>query len=701
MTSQSLQFNILTFKLPSEQLTFYFNNQEEQGLVRCYIKTVPDEVVGYFGEQEHYWTSFTEEKEGFLSVTKKTAPDKTAETTKAGTEVLRNIHNSAFTLSVLKKYCNALVAEYFKEKGGLVMPDFVEATEVWLPSDKQDSAGMYDMYRKFSLKVQKTVVSEGWELMVIYKGTSKVFRKSVEDLHDEIPSKAFNWVIHENIFYRFQDLPVAVRRNMEAVYPVWNFDIRDALNQKTDAPDRGNKYRKFKEEIDYIYSQYLNKEEFKSILNLSGEGFFKVPDRLIGEVRHGSNRMLFGNGETDISPMKGLNTHGPYDVSDAAVIEFFYIFHPEHENAVMKLHEYFKGKHQEFKGLHKFILTPYHPDKNLKIVFQNKENPWPEIKEGLRNLRPEKNIRYVAIYVSPFSKEQATPQQRKVYYHLKEELLHHGILSQVIDARKTMNNASFQYSALNMAIAILAKLDGIPWKLNTDLKKELIVGVGAFRNRESGVKYIASAFSFDNTGQFNCFDHFYENQTRELAGSIMFKVKQYTSLDPTLKRLVIHFYKTMSKQEMEPIEEGLKNLGIDIPVFIVSINKTESTDITAFDTANPVLMPFSGTYINVGYRQYILFNNTRYEDGFFRPGDGHPFPIKLKLFCSEKYLLDDTRTTRELIDQVYQFSRMYWKSVKQQNLPVTLKYSEMVAEMLPHFQGTAIPEFGKDKLWFL
>ena len=71
------------------------------------------------------------------------------------------------------------------------------------------------------------------------------------------------------------------------------------------------------------------------------------------------------------------------------------------------------------------------------------------------------------------------------------------------------------------------------------------------------------------------------------------------------------------------------------------------------------------------------------------------------MFCSQSDLLKDTKTVKELIEQVYQFSRMYWKSVKQQNLPVTIKYSEMVAEMLPNFQGTEIPEFGKDKLWFL
>ena len=29
------------------------------------------------------------------------------------------------------------------------------------------------------------------------------------------------------------------------------------------------------------------------------------------------------------------------------------------------------------------------------------------------------------------------------------------------------------------------------------------------------------------------------------------------------------------------------------------------------------------------------------------------------------------------------------------------KYPEMVAEMLPHFDGNEILEFGKDNLWFL
>lgn len=56
---------------------------------------------------------------------------------------------------------------------------------------------------------------------------------------------------------------------------------------------------------------------------------------------------------------------------------------------------------------------------------------------------------------------------------------------------------------------------------------------------------------------------------------------------------------------------------------------------------------------------------------------------------------------RALQNQVYKFSRMYWKSVKQQNLPITIKYPEMVAEIVPHFRKEELPAFSKTNLWFL
>lgn len=62
----------------------------------------------------------------------------------------------------------------------------------------------------------------------------------------------------------------------------------------------------------------------------------------------------------------------------------------------------------------------------------------------------------------------------------------------------------------------------------------------------------------------------------------------------------------------------------------------------------------------------------------------------------------DTNATNKLIDKVYQFSLIYCKSIKQQNLPFTIKYPEMVAQIAPHFNIGNIPaNIGNDNLWFL
>lgn len=97
----------------------------------------------------------------------------------------------------------------------------------------------------------------------------------------------------------------------------------------------------------------------------------------------------------------------------------------------------------------------------------------------------------------------------------------------------------------------------------------------------------------------------------------------------------------------------------------------------------------------------LLCNNTRYPNGSFNKNDGYSFQIKLKIDCNQKAELQEIRIFKKLIDQVYQFSRMYWKAIRQQNLKVTIKHPEMVALIAIHFDGGEVRQIGKDNLWFL
>lgn len=157
----------------------------------------------------------------------------------------------------------------------------------------------------------------------------------------------------------------------------------------------------------------------------------------------------------------------------------------------------------------------------------------------------------------------------------------------------------------------------------------------------------------------------------------------------------------MSEEELKPIIKMLNELELNIPVVIITINKTESKDLILFDKSYKELMPLSGTYYPIGNNKFILCNNTRYNSGTKLQGDEFPFPVKMAINSTDEKLMNDPNAINDFIDQVYQFSRMYWKSVSQQNLPVTIKYPEMVAEIFPHFESGFIPPFGKNNLWFL
>lgn len=702
---QQLTFNILTFTHPSDEFTFHFFGEEKEGLQRIFKFLVPAEVIEHFGEQDHYYTSFDLSLTDSFSVTKQTSPVYIETITEDGEIVNQKVENSCFGISLLKRYYNSKIHTYFKDNGYIVKPNFIDDTEVWLPSQKsQDS--LYNYFDKYTLKIQIARVSKFPELIISFEGTSKVFKKSLDVLYTDIAPEAFTWIIYNDQLFRHDELPEEARRYPENAFPVWNFDIRSALKQATETPERGNKYLKYKSHIKSFYANHINTEDFKAIIPINCKSFISVPEIRIGQVSHTSNKLLFGKKDgkngTDISPITGMSEYGPLSISEFSNIHLFFIFHKDDSAKAFHIEKFFKGEIAGFKGLQKYTHLNYFVVPKFSIVFHDKDNPVSEIEDLISKREFKDDVRYIAVYISPFSKNISDDYRKSIYYKIKELLLKHRITSQVLDSEKILNpKVKYHFSLPNIAIAMLAKLNGIPWRLDTQAKYELIVGVGAFKHVNTNVQYIGSAFSFQNNGTFNRFECFRNSEIDELAGSILNAVKEYAIHNKNLKRLVIHFYKSMKQQELQPIEDGLKKLGLEIPVFIVSINKTESRDIVAFDENYEQQMPLSGKYIKIGYNKYLLFNNTRYNNYPVKGIAGYPFPIKLGISCTDKELEVDPKIIRELLDQVYQFSRVYWKSLSQQNLPVTIKYPEMVAEMFPYFDGYEIPEFGKDNLWFL
>lgn len=59
---------------------------------------------------------------------------------------------------------------------------------------------------------------------------------------------------------------------------------------------------------------------------------------------------------------------------------------------------------------------------------------------------------------------------------------------------------------------------------------------------------------------------------------------RYSAVNSQPDRIIIHYYKKISrKREFKKVEDMLKSIHLNVPVYIVTINKTESEDIVLFD----------------------------------------------------------------------------------------------------------------------
>jgi len=682
--NQKLLINKISFSHPEKEKIFAFTTVDKNGYFRFSINKLSENVIKQLPEknktEDFIYTQFNQQEESAFTLN------------------INISENPSFSY----KYYTWLIHEHFKNNADVVLENFIYDNEFWFIENSL-CTDKYNSYKKFTIRVDFEHTKNTPELVISFDGVSKVSVKSVEQCANEgISSELFSKVIYEKKLFKYKFLPEEAKYHYDEIFPIVNYRLHEPLEIDFDKPDLSNKCLKYKNNIDTFFTKYINTDDFKKVIPHSGTWQF-IPENKIFRTSFGSNKLLFGKDKDvdvkEIIPHEGMKAGGPITRIMADHVKIFFIYHKADKNNLVELKKFINGQ-RGFLSFSRYLrFLPTFAD-SLNIEFVNKNNPLPEVLKTLENFSPAANTNYLAFYISPHTKFEKEYEIHSIYYRIKEQLLKCNISSQVIDSSK-IDNDNFKYSMQHIAVAVCAKLGGIPWRLDCPVINELIVGVGAFKPITSDSRFIGSAFCFSNTGHFNGFEAYPADDIETLAGSIGTAVENFYKANNNPERLIIHFYKTMSDDEIKPIKKILRELDIDIPIIIISINKTESKDIVLFDMDYNDRMPLSGTYVPIGNNKYLLCNNTRYSEKPDKRPESFPFPIKLHIQSTDKTIFSKSEEIKKLIDQTYQFSRMYWKSTRQQNLPVTIKYPEMVAEIFPHFESETIPPFGQNNLWFL
>lgn len=670
------KINILPFNILKEKASIGFVTEEKAGYYRIYKNDLPKNfpVETKEGlEKFAWWTTFPQKED---------------------IEVFVNLfENKRFA----KHYFNIILFDHFSNQNIITNRNFIKDTEVWLEEISFHNND-FGKYNRFSLHIDNNDLIEGTSLLVSYDGDSYILSRNIAAT--PLEPAHLGKVKYQNRITKYKLLSDGEKADRTNIFPILNRDIKRVLNLDIGRNFSENKYKKYYDLIHHFYNDHLKGTVIGECIKIFESGFYNPYDEKIGKTSEDSNLLLFGNNQKNFIPYIGLKEYGPIEPPPIdKQVRFIFIFHEEDKVSANKVYSYLKKGYKSFPGLESFVKIQFEIDTVKSIRFTN-DNPVAEITAAIQQLQFDPQTNYAALYISRIKRDSADEEMDEVYFLLKELLLHYRITSQVI-YKNNIDNPSFNYFLPNIAIALLAKLGGIPWRLYRPIKNDLIVGIGADRSLVAQNRFIGCAFCFKNDGRFKGFNAFERNDTVALADSIKQAIEEYIADNKGFERLVIHYYKKMSNEEENPIKKVLNHLDLSLPYVIVTVNDTESKDYVLFDSSFDGRMPQSGTFIKTKWNEFILCNNTRYSSNTGTRLDGFPLPIKIRFKSSNYEKINEMNVVRELIDQVYQFSRIYWKSVRQRNMPVTIEYSELVAKMISHFENKELGQFARNSLWFL
>nr|BFD61611.1 hypothetical protein BdHM001_02920 [Bdellovibrio sp. HM001] len=597
---------------------------------------------------------------------------------------------NAFFETPTVRFIEGELLQYLRSKEFICGNGHIGEIEVLEPNGQEDGLARY---KKFSLAIHppnKRIFGQktGWYLSINYRGLAYL-TSDITALSAQAQSS----------IKKIADGPVLQRWHRDHAAPAQAkyYLSREGRFEIGVTPRRvENKYLNAFKEIERFYHEMMFAKKISDGFSVLESGLLRVPDSQIQYTQSGSNLLVFAEEQTHFSTYYGLKEFGPYQVPPREH-RFIFVFHENDKDLANQLFSYLNKGFKSYPGLSRFVGVQVKIDTQRSIRFSS-ELPSGEITEKLANMTLEPNITYCALYISRITKDEKDPAKNSEYYKIKKALLDKNISSQVI-FKENILKPSFNYFLPNISIAILAKIGGIPWRLKAPAKDDLVIGFGAFKGKDR--RYLGTTFCFRNDGTFVGFDSAHEPDVEHLGTFFEQAIKNYLDNFDSVKRVVIHFYKKINDREERALNQTLERLNIKVPYIVVNVVDGDNHDIIFFDQDYAGKMPTSGVCVKLDNRTFLLANNTRYKNNSAGNIDDYPFPVKITFSAKDLNLVESD--IREVIDQIYQFSRMYWVSVKQKGKPVTVIYSEKIARMNSFMETLAVPntEVAKKSLWFL
>lgn len=433
----------------------------------------------------------------------------------------------------------------------------------------------------------------------------------------------------------------------------------------------------------------------------------------------------------------GLVAHGPYDrVSFPKKSPRLLVAYPRHlqgrvETFLSALKDGLGQKSPAFEAGFPKVFGLIKLDLELCPI-ELKGVDTSEVEKAYRDAISEslqKNIDVDAAIVVLDEPHAFLPDLQSPYLRCKALLMTLGIpVQSVRSTTLSQQPYGMGYTLRNIAVSLYAKLEGTPWTVAQDrvIADELVIGMGFAELSGSRVSDkqrhvgITTVFSGDGTyvlGNVSreCAYSEYPDVVRSSMLSVLKEVKRTKNWKPGDKiRVVFHAHRPLRRIDVASIVFGcMREVGSeqdielafvtvthDHPFFLIDKNDNGVPIRKGSTTRKGVYAPKRGTIARLGRHTRLLSVNA----GFLIKRPETPLPTPLLIKLHEDSTFGDVDYIAE---QVLKFTSLSWRSTLPVGTPVTIFYSERIAELLgrlrsiPNWSTTALDVKLKHSRWFL
>jgi hypothetical protein len=287
---------------------------------------------------------------------------------------------------------------------------------------------------------------------------------------------------------------------------------------------------------------------------------------------------------------------------------------------------------------------------------------------------------------------------------------------------------SLQYTLQNFSIALYAKLNGTPWTVDQDhaISDEIVVGMGVAELSGSRMvarqRFVGITTVFGGDGTYllgnvsrECSYDDYADMLRQSMLGILREIKTRNNWQPgDTVRVIFHAHKPLKRDEVAEIlftcakevgdgqllQMAFVTISHDHPFFMFDPKEKGIPIARDSDVMKGVMAPARGTIARIGRSTRLIAVNS--HTLIKRANSPLPKPLLINLHQDSTFLDLDY-----LAEQVLKFTALSWRSTLPAGTPVTIYYSERIAELLaklrqiPDWSATALSVRLRWSRWFL